>query len=160
MSTAQFFAQRLKKEIPGFVKVIRALPEDKLDYKPHEKNTPAGALAWQMACEMKSLPDVLDTGTVSYDGNEQCPALGEIASTFEKAANEVVERANAASDERWKGPAKFVYRGHVAWDSTVEEMAWGFLLDLIHHRGQLTAYLRPMGGKVPGVYGPSADDKP
>jgi uncharacterized damage-inducible protein DinB len=38
------------------------------------------------------------------------------------------------------------------------EMAWGFLLDQIHHRGQLTTYLRPMGSTVPAIYGPSADE--
>jgi uncharacterized damage-inducible protein DinB len=159
MSTPQFFAKRLKGEIPAFLKVIRALPEDKLDYKPHEKNTAAGALAWQIACEMASLPGVLENGVIDYRSKE-CPTLAEVASTFETAANEVVERANAASEERWKGSAKFIYDGHVAWESTVEDMAWGFFLDLIHHRGQLTAYLRPMGGKVPSVYGPTADDKP
>ncbi|HST77514.1 MAG TPA: DinB family protein [Verrucomicrobiae bacterium] len=37
-------------------------------------------------------------------------------------------------------------------------MAWGFLLDQIHHRGQLSIYLRPMGVKVPPIYGPSADE--
>lgn len=158
MSTPQFFAKRLKGEIPGFLKVIRALPEDKLDYKPHEKNTAAGALAWQIACEMSSLTGVLENGEINYRSKE-CPSLGEIAETFEKAANEVVERATAASEERWRGPAKFIYDGHVAWEATVEDMAWGFLLDLVHHRGQLTAYLRPMGGKVPAVYGPSADDR-
>ena len=40
----------------------------------------------------------------------------------------------------------------------VPEMLWGFLFDAIHHRGQLSSYLRPMGAKVPSIYGPSADD--
>jgi uncharacterized damage-inducible protein DinB len=34
------------------------------------------------------------------------------------------------------------------------------LFDAIHHRGQLSAYIRPMGGKVPAIYGPSADERP
>ena len=38
------------------------------------------------------------------------------------------------------------------------EMLWGFLFDAIHHRGQLSSYLRPMGAKVPSIYGPSGDD--
>ena len=45
-----------------------------------------------------------------------------------------------------------------AWEDSVGAFVWGFLFDLIHHRGQLTTYLRPMGGKVPSIYGPSADD--
>jgi uncharacterized damage-inducible protein DinB len=38
------------------------------------------------------------------------------------------------------------------------ENAWGFLFDIIHHRGQLSTYLRPMGSTVPSIYGPSADE--
>jgi uncharacterized damage-inducible protein DinB len=37
-------------------------------------------------------------------------------------------------------------------------MLWGLLFDAVHHRGQLSAYIRPMGGKVPSIYGPSGDD--
>jgi len=39
------------------------------------------------------------------------------------------------------------------------ELAWGVLFDLIHHRGQLSTYLRPMGSTVPAIYGPSADEE-
>jgi len=37
-------------------------------------------------------------------------------------------------------------------------MAWSFLFDIVHHRGQITTYLRPMGSTVPQVYGPTADE--
>jgi uncharacterized damage-inducible protein DinB len=47
--------------------------------------------------------------------------------------------------------------GEDMWKTTKGEMAWGFIFDLIHHRGQLATYIRPMGGKVPAIYGPSAD---
>src|ERR1044071_8105289 len=100
MSTPQFFARRLKNEIPAFLKVIRALPEDKLDYKPHEMNTAAGALAWQMACEMVSLRDMFESGEVNYGSYGECPRLDDVASTFEKAATQAVERAENASAER------------------------------------------------------------
>jgi uncharacterized damage-inducible protein DinB len=46
---------------------------------------------------------------------------------------------------------------YVAWEGAAGEIMWGFLFDKIHHRGQLSTYLRPMGGKVPAIYGPSAD---
>ena len=48
--------------------------------------------------------------------------------------------------------------GAPAWEDTIAQFVWGFLFDAVHHRGQLTTYLRPMGGKVPSIYGPSADD--
>ena len=47
----------------------------------------------------------------------------------------------------------------MAWEDTVQNMLWGFLFDMVHHRGQLSSYLRPMGGKVPAIYGPSGDEQ-
>ena len=48
--------------------------------------------------------------------------------------------------------------GGGAWEDALSQMVWGFLFDAIHHRGQISTYLRPMGSKVPSIYGPSADD--
>jgi uncharacterized damage-inducible protein DinB len=48
--------------------------------------------------------------------------------------------------------------GTPVWEAPLGDMLWGFLFDAIHHRGQLSAYLRPMGAKVPSIYGPSGDD--
>jgi uncharacterized damage-inducible protein DinB len=48
--------------------------------------------------------------------------------------------------------------GKPVWEDTVANMVWGFFFDAIHHRGQLSVYLRPMGGKVPSIYGPSGDE--
>ena len=55
-------------------------------------------------------------------------------------------------------PASSCTEGNPVWEDTVGELVWGHLLDGIHHRGQLSTYLRPMGSKVPSIYGPSADD--
>jgi uncharacterized damage-inducible protein DinB len=46
----------------------------------------------------------------------------------------------------------------VVWETSLGDMLFGILFDAIHHRGQLSTYLRPMGAKVPSIYGPSADD--
>ena len=51
------------------------------------------------------------------------------------------------------------YNGKLMKTSPLGETVWDFFHDAIHHRGQLTTYIRPMGGKVPGVYGPSADTR-
>ena len=157
MRNNEFFAKCLEGEIPAFGRVLRALPADKLDYKPHERNTSAGNLAFQVEQEMTALADLFETGEVKMGPKPRPDSLEEIASTFERSAKLVAERAQSLDQNRWRGPAKFVWDGHVAWETTVAEMAWGFLFDLIHHRGQLSVYIRPMGGKVPAIYGPSAD---
>jgi uncharacterized damage-inducible protein DinB len=158
MRNSEFFAKRLDTELPAFLKVIRAVPADKLDFRPHERNTPAGALAAQMAMEMDSLTGLFENGTIDYKSAGAPTTIDAIAEMFERGAKSVAEGVRGISDELWEGPAKFLYDGNVAWESTVDDMAWGFLFDLIHHRGQLSVYLRPMGAKVPSIYGPSADD--
>ena len=159
MSTREFFAQRLAVELPAFNNVIRALPGDRLDYRPHEKNTPAGALAWQLAVEMSQLPDLFRTGVIDWIPSEAPAAIDDIAGAFARNADAALAAAKSVDEERWNAPAKFMFNGQVAWEDTVAGIAWGYLFDMIHHRGQLTAYLRPMGGKVPACYGPTGDDQ-
>ena len=56
----------------------------------------------------------------------------------------------------WNKTGQFIVGGHVVMEQPVGNFLWMFLLDAIHHRGQLSTYIRPMGGKVPSIYGPSA----
>jgi uncharacterized damage-inducible protein DinB len=71
---------------------------------------------------------------------------------------ELEKRLATLDDMAWGEKARFLVDGNVVWETTLGEMLWGILFDAIHHRGQLSTYLRPMGGKVPSIYGPSADD--
>ena len=58
----------------------------------------------------------------------------------------------------WAAAVPFSFEGNVIMTETGIESAWTFLLDIIHHRGQLSTYLRAMGSTVPQIYGPSADE--
>jgi uncharacterized damage-inducible protein DinB len=77
---------------------------------------------------------------------------------YEKNADDLEKRVAKADDATWERNAKFLMGGQVVWEAPLGEMLWGFLFDAIHHRGQLSTYLRPMGAKVPSIYGPSGDD--
>jgi len=159
MRNNEFFAICVERETPIFLKVLRALPADKLDYKPHERNTAAGDLAFQIATEMTALIELFDAGDANMGPRPRPENLEDIAAEFERSAKQVAERARGTSEELWRGRGRFLWEGHVAWEATASEIAWGFLFDLIHHRGQLSVYIRPMGGKVPAIYGPSGDEK-
>lgn len=154
----EFYAQCWKNEIPAFVRVLKALPGEQLGYKPHEKNTCAGDLAWQVAQEAEHLSTLLDTGVINYEPSKHPPAVGDIVTTFEKACDEFLKRLERVDEAKWNSPADFRMGGQSVWSATVKELCWGYLFDMIHHRGQLSVYIRPMGGKVPSIYGPSADD--
>ena len=158
MSTREFFLQRWEQEQPAFAKVLRAIPEGQLGYRPHERCTPAGALAWQLVEEQKQLAEMLDTGQVKFALTQHPANATDIAAEWEKATDALRAKLKSADDAKWAGSAKLVMGEGAEWSDTLENMCWGYLFDMVHHRGQLTAYLRPMGGKVPSIYGPSADD--
>ena len=159
MSTREYFIERFKVERPNFVKVIRALPGDRLDYKPHEKNSSAGDIAWFLAQELSALGEMLETGEIQWKHVPTPGSLDEIATAYEAAAERMEKALSSADDAKWEQDGKMYFNGKLMKTAPIGETIWDFWFDAIHHRGQLTAYLRPMGGKVPPVYGPTADTK-
>jgi uncharacterized damage-inducible protein DinB len=158
MSTREFFKQRWTAEHPMFSSVMRALPSSKIDYKPHERSNSAGTIAWMMAEEIKSMCDVIETGATEWAPRPQPASTDEIAREFDAQGKELARKMESIDEGRWSSKGAFLAGGKEVFSSSRGEMAWWILFDLIHHRGQLTAYLRPMGAKVPAIYGPSADD--
>lgn len=158
MTNREFFASTWKSEQPKFVKVLNALPGDRLDYKPHDRSTGAHHLASQLVVEARALAEVAKTGEVKWENPNTDLDVAGMASAFDQHAGAVHDAVSAMDDAAWDGPAKMTMDGMPAWESTKKEMFWGFLFDMIHHRGQLSTYIRPMGGKVPAIYGPSADE--
>jgi uncharacterized damage-inducible protein DinB len=158
MTNLEFCIARRKAEGPAFLKVLKALPEGRLDYRPDPKSRTAAELAWFLAAEEEALLSLLETGTIEWNETPAPAKAAEIVAAFEKSARAVDERLAKLDAASWEKPARFVVGGNAIWEDTTGQMMWGFLFDAIHHRGQLSTYLRPMGGKVPSIYGPSADD--
>jgi uncharacterized damage-inducible protein DinB len=156
MTSLELYVARHKAERDAFVRVLKAIPAG--DYRPDPKSRTARELAWVLASEEKGLVSLFEKGEVEW-AETPPPASGEeIAAAFEKSALEVDRLVASLDPARWDGAkARFLMGGQAVWEDTLEQMAWGFLFDAIHHRGQLSTYLRPMGGKVPSIYGPSAD---
>jgi uncharacterized damage-inducible protein DinB len=158
MTTREFYIKRHEVEFPAFVKVLKALPADKLDYKPHERSPSAQQLANTIAGEFAVCVDVVNTRRGEWkDGPSQ--TLDQMVATFEKSSKALRELVAKLDDAAWNAPAEFYYGGQKVSESSVSDFLWMCFFDAIHHRGQLTTYLRPMGSKVPAIYGPSADEK-
>jgi uncharacterized damage-inducible protein DinB len=158
MTSLDFCRKQRKQELPKFVNVLKALPQDRLDYRPDPKARTAAELAWVLAGEEAALVSLLDTGVVEWKEAPPPSRVADIVAAFEKKAAAVNERLDRIDEAGWEKKGRFLMGDAPAWEDTIENFVWGFLLDAIHHRGQLSTYLRPMGGKVPSIYGPSADD--
>ena len=158
MTLREFYLHRLTLEAPVFLNVLKALPKDQLQYKPHEKSPTAEQLVWIITSELKNCLDVVKERKTEWN-NAPPPPRDEMLEMYEPWASELIEQVPKMDDAGWDEACGFYVNGKLL----IEKLAGTFLLyilfDAIHHRGQLTAYLRPMGGTVPSVYGPSADDK-
>jgi uncharacterized damage-inducible protein DinB len=133
-------------------KVIARIPEGS-DYRPDPKSRTAKEIAWQILCEEALIIDALETGTMKWDPPPMPATMKEVVAAYEEHSTAMPARWEALPAERWGGDLEFGGTSRPA-----APMAWSFLFDIIHHRGQITTYLRPMGSTVPQIYGPSADE--
>ena len=158
MNNLEFFGASFNQEIGAIKRVLEVLPESSLDYKPHERSRSARELAWVIASEMHGIAGILEHGDLVEHGHPAPATKAEILKHFEDGVAKVSSNLSQATTERWNTPGKFVVMGNTVATMPSQNLAWLMHNDLIHHRGQLSVYLRPMGAKVPSIYGPSGDD--
>lgn len=159
MTNREFFLMCWHQEYPTFLKVLRAVPKDALGYRPDPRSRSAAELVWLQVLEKQCWFEMLQTGQIHWQLSEPPGGLDEMIARYETAHAELAPLLETLDDARWDGErAQFLMDGAVVIDTTFGHMFWIGLFDAIHHRGQLSVYLRPMGGKVPAIYGPSADD--
>ena len=147
-------------------KLLKAIPDSALNYKPSEQCLTTAQLASHIAeiynwYEATLHQDVFDMATYKYDKGDISVAAN-IVSKFEENVKKAQQALETAKDEdmfkNWKmvmGSADPIFP-----EMPKVNVARGFLMNhLYHHRGELIVYLRATGNKVPGLYGPTADDK-
>lgn len=160
MLTKQEFETHLKWELPVLTKVISAIPADNFDYRPHEKSRSAKELVRSLIGEIYMTKAFLLGQSVTvenagsfFEGIDP-QTLDEAVKAMEQANTEFLSELEKATDESMKARVRFFHR-----DTTSDDAIFNMMLDLIHHRGQLSVYIRLAGGKVPSIYGPSADEE-
>jgi uncharacterized damage-inducible protein DinB len=152
------FLKFWEKEAPATRKVISRIPEGRSDYRADPKARNAREIAWLIVREEIILGDGLEKGRLEWVDVPTPASVKEIVDTYDRHHAEVTRRMQRLDAARWEQPIPFMFGGQEVMKASGYENAWGFFFDLIHHRGQLSTYLRPMGAKVPAIYGPSADE--
>ena len=149
--------QSLTNEMQTTKKVLAAVPDDKYDYKPDPKARTAGELAWHIATVDVQFAEEIAEGKFSMDPRykDQPQTSAELADWYEKNFTRGLAKLRAMTPEQLVRVLNFY---------DIMNMPAYFYLSFIekhsiHHRGQLAAYLRPMGSKVPSIYGGSADEE-
>ena len=132
--------------------VLARIPESSA-YRPDPRSRTAQEIAWQIVCEEKMLIDALESGKADWSPPPMPDSMRDVLAEYERQSADVLRRWDALPQARWDGAMEFF-----GSERPASPMAWSFLFDIVHHRGQITTYLRPMGSTVPQIYGPSADE--
>lgn len=133
-------------------RVLERIPEGST-YKPDPKSRTAKEIAWQIVCEEKMIIEGLETGKAEWAPPDEPATMAEVVDAYAKQSADISARWEQLPAGKWTGTIEFFGASRPA-----SAMAWNFLFDIVHHRGQISTYLRPMGSTVPSIYGPSADE--
>jgi uncharacterized damage-inducible protein DinB len=160
MSNLEFLQHRWTAERPAFQRVLHALPLYKLSYSPHQRSPSAAQILWTLALEAKACSELIDAGETNWAPYPPPVDPEKVVATFESDTADLGERIGRLDESAWKNKARFLVHGNLAWEAPLGDLLWAMFFESIHHRGQLSTYIRPMGGKVPSIYGPSGDNPP
>lgn len=156
MDDREFFCMRHRAEFPTFMNALEAMPVDQFAYRPHERS-PSALDLWTLANEMAVCATMIDSGEVRWDP-PPAPLPREALRVLHANYEALNERVNRLGEEVWRRPSKLYVGGDLLMEQPLGGFLWYLFFDAIHHRGQLSTYIRPMGGKAPSIYGPSGDD--
>ena len=152
----KFYRNRFEIENNLTRNILKAIPPDKLDYRPHERSASTGQIAWTIVRGLYVRVDLVLQGSTDVIRDPH-PALAEIIGRFEETTHRHIAQLESFSEEHWGRVGQLRVGDHIAMEGPAGDIVWLFHFDEIHHRGQLSTYLRPMGAKVPSIYGPSGD---
>lgn len=162
MTQIEAFTKELEKEAKVTCKMLSAIPTDKFGWKPHEKSMTIKRLATHIAELPSWIGMTFNTTELDFEQNpykvEDVNTTEELLSYFERVLEDGREQLKAgkeeALDELWTlRSGATIYSTEPKWE--VLRMA---MSQIIHHRAQLGVYLRLLDVKIPGSYGPSADE--
>lgn len=143
-------------------KLLERVPDDKHDWKPHQKSMSLGQLAQHVATIPMWGAATLTQAEVDLGGDQQPPVLrtrAELLAAFDQHVKDTRAKLTGTSDVELMAPWALKRNGQTIFSMPKAAVWRGFVIShLIHHRGQLSVYLRLNDVPVPSIYGPSADE--
>ena len=161
MNTIQSFLPEFDREMASTRRLLERVPADRLGWKPHPKSKSLGELATHVA-ELSRWGIRFQKDSFQV-GSEAAPSLktsSDFVARFDANVEESREKLAAMSDDRLEGEFTVLKpNGEVFFKVPRRAVLRSVLLNhLIHHRGQLTVYLRQNNVPLPPIYGPTADE--
>ncbi|MBV6478781.1 MAG: hypothetical protein HGGPFJEG_01538 [Ignavibacteria bacterium] len=163
MALNESLLKELKIEAAASRKMLERIPEDKYDWKPHEKSMSMGSLAAHIAENLDWAALIVNTDDFNFETSgyksPKVKTKTELLNLFDDGLNKAVESLKNADDKKLHGHWIMRSNEKVFIDSPRMEVLRSFFFShSAHHRGQLSVYMRMNDILLPQVYGPTADD--
>ena len=166
MKNTDWFVQELEAEARRTRRALENVPEGHDDWKPHDRSMPLGRLAmlvaqmpsWVSLVVDQDELDLQPTGGGSNVDTKPLRSAAELTAAHDRNVEAARKSLLATSDAHLEKKWRLLVAGRTVSEDARSVVLRDTFLQLAHHRGQLTVYLRLAGGKVPSIYGPSADD--
>ena len=155
------FTRELDAEATATRKCLERFPEKLFDWKPHEKSMAMGYLALLVAEIPKWIAHVIEKGEIDLATfpHSQAKTGADLVKHFDENMNAAKNALQKFSDDALSGMFSLKNQDQVLFSSPKKETVSQSINHMVHHRGQLTVYLRLNDIPVPSIYGPSADDR-
>lgn len=157
----KIFIRELELETAASRKCLERFSMDLFKWKPHEKSMEMGYLTIIVAEIPKWIMTIISGSEIDFAKLEhlQPKTTEDIVNYFDENVEKAKKALQNLSDEELTKPFYLKNNGQVLVESTKLETLEPTINHLVHHRGQLTVYLRLNDIEVPAIYGPSADDR-
>jgi uncharacterized damage-inducible protein DinB len=163
MTMIEMAAEEFAHETATTRRHLERLPEDRLAWRPHEKSFAAGALGSHLVECVRWTDAIFGADGFDFDPATFTPfeagSVADLLAAFDEGVSRGRERLEGATEAMLAQPWRFSIMGRERFARPRAVVFRDFTLShLIHHRGQLSVYLRLLGVPVPGSYGPTADE--
>lgn len=157
----QEYASELQAEFTATRKCLERVPDGKFDWKPHEKSMTLGYLSLLVAEIPRWITHMITKSEIDFAtfDHVEPKSTDEVVRHFDENFNEAIKQLQNVSNEALEEPFYLKNNGQVIFSSPKKQNISSSINHLVHHRGQLTVYLRLNDIPVPSIYGPSADDR-
>jgi len=156
----EMYLQQFEHEFQTTLRLLKAYPPAKADLKPAEKSKTARELAWMLVLN-QMVPKPVMEGALEpgkFPTTQPPQEWPELIAAFENAHRDAMVHFRSLTDETMNEKVRMPVAPKTMGDKRIGDALWYFLSDTVHHRGQFTIYTRIAGGKVPSIYGPTADE--
>ena len=160
MTVGQSLLREFDEEMAATRRVIERVPDDKAEWRPHPKSFPLAHLTQLVATMPGWVLTMLKERELDLGkgGSYSVQKVDTLLATFDQLAGAARAALDAASDESMAEPWTLRHGAHVIYTMPRRDVVRQTISHLVHHRAQLTVYLRLLDVPVPSMYGPTADE--